>query len=142
MFSAAFSSRSITSPQEGQTWVRTERLFGTRSPQPEQSWLVYCGRHRSHSLPGPCCLVCEDAPEVRPPGITDAFGEVAVPEHVANLQIFQIDHVVLPEQGERGLMVEVAPLTPHLLVLTLQAVRRPSCDDCFPSSAARRGVVL
>jgi hypothetical protein len=40
MFFAAFSSRSKTNPQAGQTWVRTLRLLGTRSPQPLQSWLV------------------------------------------------------------------------------------------------------
>jgi hypothetical protein len=41
MLRAAFSSRSMTSPQEVQTWVRTLKLLGTRAPQPLQSWLVY-----------------------------------------------------------------------------------------------------
>src|SRR5262249_42229948 len=40
---AAFSSRSRISPQVGQTCVRTERLFSTRSPHPLQSWEVYAG---------------------------------------------------------------------------------------------------
>src|SRR5215469_6928111 len=43
MFLAAFSSRSNIRPQEGQTWVRTERLFSTCSPHLLQSWLVYAG---------------------------------------------------------------------------------------------------
>jgi hypothetical protein len=40
MVVAEFSSRSMTSPQFGQVWVRrvrTERLLRTRLPQPEQS---------------------------------------------------------------------------------------------------------
>src|SRR5262245_37880997 len=40
LFLAAFSSRSSTKPQEGQTGVRTDRRFSTRAPQPLQSWLV------------------------------------------------------------------------------------------------------
>src|SRR5690242_12931201 len=43
MFFAAFSSRSRTRPQLGQMWVRTERLFLTRVPHAEQSWVVNCG---------------------------------------------------------------------------------------------------
>src|SRR5215469_11715197 len=43
IFSAAFSSRSRTSPQEGHTWVRIDRVFLTRNPQPEQSWVVNRG---------------------------------------------------------------------------------------------------
>jgi len=42
MFRAAFSSRSSTSPQQGQTWVRTLKDLSMRSPQPLHSWLVYC----------------------------------------------------------------------------------------------------
>src|SRR5262249_24977457 len=37
IFSAAFSSRSSTSPQEGQTWVRIDRVFLTRKPQRDAS---------------------------------------------------------------------------------------------------------
>src|SRR5215472_5317532 len=33
IFSAAFSSRSSTSPQAGHTWVRIDRVFLTRNPQ-------------------------------------------------------------------------------------------------------------
>src|SRR5262249_35002216 len=40
MFLAAFWLRSKTRPQEGQRWVRTQRLFCTRAPHLLQSWLV------------------------------------------------------------------------------------------------------
>src|SRR5258708_13452504 len=39
----AFSSRSTMSPQDGQMWVRTERLFGRRAPHPLHSWDVHAG---------------------------------------------------------------------------------------------------
>src|SRR5258707_4448814 len=57
MFFAAFSSRSMTSPQDGQIWVRTERLFWTRSPQPLQSWLVHAGGTATTHLPAYAALL-------------------------------------------------------------------------------------
>src|SRR5262249_438520 len=43
MFMAGLWSRSAMNPQKGQTWVRLERRFSTRSPHAEQSCDVYCG---------------------------------------------------------------------------------------------------
>src|SRR5215472_12652960 len=40
ILTALLWSLSMMSPQLGQIWVRTERLFWTRNPQLEQSWLV------------------------------------------------------------------------------------------------------
>src|SRR5258708_29543691 len=56
MFLAAFASRSNTRPQDGQQWVRTLRVLGTRSPQPEQSWLVYAGLTASTRFPAHAAL--------------------------------------------------------------------------------------
>jgi hypothetical protein len=51
IFLAAFRSRSRTSPQWGQTCVRTLRLLRTRSPHPLQSCDVYAGGTASTRLP-------------------------------------------------------------------------------------------
>jgi hypothetical protein len=56
MFRAAFASRSSTRSQDGQTWVRTERLFRIRSPQPLQSCEVYAGLTASTRLPAHAVL--------------------------------------------------------------------------------------
>jgi hypothetical protein len=42
-FRAALRSRSIESPQWGQSCRRSLRSFGTLMPQPEHSWLVFLG---------------------------------------------------------------------------------------------------
>src|SRR5260370_41461502 len=56
MFLAACASRSNTRPQDGQQWVRTLSVLGTRSPQPEHSWLVYAGLTASTRLPAHAAL--------------------------------------------------------------------------------------
>jgi hypothetical protein len=60
--------------------------------------------------PGACCLGFKDGTERCPARITDALGQVMIAYHVGNPQIFQVDGVVLPEQGERRLVVKVRPL--------------------------------
>ncbi len=97
-----------------QTWVRTLRLLGMRAPQPLQSWLGIGGWHGDDPTPGACCLGFEDGTELRPARIADALGEVAVPYQVGDPQVFQIDGVVVPQQRQRGLVVEVGalPLAP------------------------------
>src|SRR5215469_10784351 len=75
------------------------------------------GGHRDHLTPGPCCLGFEDGAERRPARITDALGKVPIPDHIADLQIFQIDYVVGSDEGERRLMVEVGTLAPDRLLL-------------------------
>src|SRR5215469_17472205 len=64
MVLAAFSSRSNTSPQDGQTWVRTDRLVATRCVQrlpsgntPLQSWLVYWAGTATTRLPAYAALL-------------------------------------------------------------------------------------
>jgi hypothetical protein len=56
IFLAAFSSRSKMSPQVVQTCVRTDRLFSTRAPHPEQSWDVDAGLTASTRLPAHAAL--------------------------------------------------------------------------------------
>jgi len=74
------------------------------------------GRNRYHSLPGPCCLESEDGTELSPTRITDALGEAAVPHHVANLQIFEIDRIELLNQHQRSFVVKVRALAPDRLM--------------------------
>jgi hypothetical protein len=55
------------------------------------------------------------------------FGEVAVPDQVRDPQIFETDRVILAQQGQRGHMMEVAPLAVDLLVVAFEqgdALRR------------------
>jgi hypothetical protein len=49
---------------------------------------------------------------------------VTIPDHVADPQVFNVDHVVLPQQDERGLVVEVTPLALNLLMFALQEGNR------------------
>ena len=65
------------------------------------------GGHRDDPTPGACCLGFEDGTELRPARIADALGEVTIPYHVGDPQIFEIDGVVLAQQRQRGLVVEV-----------------------------------
>src|SRR5260370_7284106 len=43
MFSAALWSRWRLVPQSGHSCHRTDKPLETRTPQPEQAWLVYAG---------------------------------------------------------------------------------------------------
>src|SRR5258707_6670618 len=81
-------------------------------------------RNCHHSLPGACCLESEDGAELIPRSIADALGEVGVSQQIADLQVFEIDHLVLAEQCECGLMLKGAPLALHLLVFPLQERHR------------------
>ena len=81
------------SPQEVQTWVRTR---GFSHPRPAVATVLRgIGRwHGDDSTASVCCFAFEDGAELRPAGITDALGQVGVPYHVGDLQIFEIDGVV------------------------------------------------
>src|SRR5262249_32297443 len=69
------------------------------------------GRFYHHdSLHGACCLVGEDRAELRPAGIAAARAEASSPDPVGDPQVFQLAGVVLAQQGQRGLVVQVAPL--------------------------------
>ena len=52
-----------------------------------------------------------------PSPIADALGEGMIAHQVGDPQVFQIDHIVLAHQRERGLVVKVRALAPHMLVL-------------------------
>jgi hypothetical protein len=41
---------------------------------------------------------------------------VVILHHVGGLQVLVIDRVLLTQKGERGLVVEILPLTPHVLM--------------------------
>src|SRR5215469_11836319 len=101
MLSAAFSSRSSTSSQDGQTWVRTDRLLATRSRQRlpsgntpntlRQAWLVYWAGTAITHLPASAALhvrMLRNAAQAAPVGIADALGQVVVAHQVADLQVF------------------------------------------------------
>src|SRR5215472_18713211 len=114
MLRAAFWSRSSTSPQEGQTWVRTDRLFATRCVQrlpsgntPLQFWLVYAGGTATTHLPAYAALLVRLARNAAQPAslmLLARWGFRTI--HSADLQFFQIDRGILGQQGERGLVVE------------------------------------
>jgi hypothetical protein len=83
---------------------------------------------RLHSLPSIRSFESEDDEERAPPRIADAFGEGVVPDHVADLQVFVVDHVVLFDQCASFLVVGVAPLPGNVLL------RFGQHDDCFASA--------
>jgi hypothetical protein len=115
MLSAACASRPSTSPQDGQTCVRTRTRLGTRSPHPEHSWLVYWAGIASRTGAG--CRGGEDGAEPRPAGIRDARGQAAVPHPVSDPHIVEVDGIVLAHQQQHRLVVAVPPLPLHVLVL-------------------------
>ena len=84
------------------------------------------GWHSDDPTPGACCPGFEDGAESRPARIADAPGEVTVPDHAGDPQIFEIDGVVLAEQGKRRLVVEVAALS-H----ALRFARRGESQNCM-----------
>ena len=52
--------------------------------------------------------------------ISDALGEVMVPDHIADLQLFVIDHIVLAHNSERCLVMKVLPLAAYPLMCLRQ----------------------
>ena len=94
---AAFSSRSSTSPQAGQTWVRTLSDLGHARPTAATILAGVGGRHGDDPTPGACCLGFEDGAELRPTRIEMLLAEVTVPYHVGDPQIFEVNRVVLAQ---------------------------------------------
>src|SRR5262249_9789915 len=78
------------------------------------------GWYRHHSTASVCCFALEQAPKRRPAGIADALGQMGVADQVGHPQVFERDHVVAPQQRERGLVMGVAALPLYLLVLALE----------------------
>ncbi len=65
------------------------------------------GWHGDNPTPGACCRGFEDGTELRPTRIADALGEVVIPYHVGDPQVFEIDRVVLAQQCQRGFVMEI-----------------------------------
>src|SRR5262245_2089804 len=94
MVRAAFSSRSSTNPQRGQTCVRTRGAFWTRyghgkpsGRTPEQSWVVYAGGAANTRRPAHIALpwfALVDGPKCRPPRVANALGKMRVADHVGH----------------------------------------------------------
>src|SRR6185437_4535104 len=80
--------------------------------------------YRYHSTPSVCCFGFEDGTELRPACIADALGEVVVPDHIFDLQFFEVDGVVVPEQLQRRLVVEIEPLTQDVMMSSLEMTHR------------------
>jgi hypothetical protein len=77
--------------------------------------LARVGRvHRYDPPTGACCLEGEDAQKLRPSGVLNGLGQMMVLEHVGDLQILMIDCIETPHQMQRGFLLEILPLTPHL----------------------------
>src|SRR5262245_30739784 len=64
-----------------------------------------------------CCFIGNDGAELRSAGITAALGQVRVSHQIGDPQVFQMVSAVVADQLEGGLIMEVAPLPPHLLVI-------------------------
>jgi hypothetical protein len=77
------------------------------------------------------------------PGITDALGEMAVPEHVGHLRVFVIDHIVLSNKRQRRLVVNVGALALYFLMrLGEQCGRLAPAMAPFLRRATRRCAVF
>src|SRR5215469_12010242 len=95
------------------------------------------------STAGAFCLAFENLAEAIPPSIVDRLVEASLltgtviqiatvaiglrlrtTAHIGYLQVFQIDHVVLSYQIQRGLVMEVSPLPLYLLMLPSTLLRR------------------
>src|SRR5262249_51871258 len=102
------------------------RLFGhTRATRAallsgERGW------HGYNTLAGAFCLARKDGAERCPASIADALAEAAVAPHVGDPQIVEIDHVIRADEHARYLLVDVAPLSPHLLMLLGEELDRPA----------------
>jgi hypothetical protein len=69
-----------------------------------------------HSLPGSYRLESEDGQKRAPPSIADALGQVVVPHHVGELQVFVRDYVVRLDQLAGCSVMEVTALVAAVLV--------------------------
>ena len=64
----------------------------------------------------PLRLVAQESHELPPAGIRDRLGQLAIPHHPLDVQIFDGDAAVAIHQPATQLMVEVPPLIGHPLV--------------------------
>src|SRR5262245_8618133 len=85
---------------------------------------------RLDSLPGACSLESENGQKRRPACVRNRLGEVVIPDHVGDPQIFMINRIVLARQLERRLVMEVLSLAAYCLM------RLGKNADCFTPAIA------
>jgi len=61
----------------------------------------------------------------------DALGKVMIPDHIADLQVLVIDHIIGAHECERRLVMKVLPLAAHLQMRLGQ-----QCNGFAPAVAA------
>ena len=87
---------AVQHPPTGGTDVGTDTQgLGDTLPTAATILAGVLRRDRNHALTGARRLEFKGGPKLRPARITDALGETRVPYHVADLQIFQIEPIVL-----------------------------------------------
>jgi hypothetical protein len=85
MLTARFGSLSMISPQLGQMWVRTDRLFHTRKPQQLAILRGIGGRDSHYWDVADAPVVADPREEESPTGVVHALGEVMVFDHVLDV---------------------------------------------------------
>ena len=96
--------------------LHAEALLHAR-PTPATVLASVVWQDRHHLPTGACCLVGEDGPKLTPARIADALAEATVPHQIGDPQVFQVDIVVLAQQGKRGLVVKVPALSSDFLMV-------------------------
>ena len=86
------------------------------TPQPEHAWLVNAGFTACTRFPAPTALKVRMAQKRTPPRIADALGQVVVPHHVGDPQVFVIDYVVRLDQLAGFSVMEVTALVADVLM--------------------------
>jgi putative transposase len=84
--------------------------------------------HLDYLSAGAFSLARKDQDELAPSRVTDALGEMMIPDHPSHVQIFDGNRVKLSHDIERSLVVKVRALASYLLVLLRQQI------GCFSSS--------
>ncbi len=86
--------------------------------------------HQNHFTASIRSFACEDPDELVPARVTDAFGEMVIPDHPAHVQIFDGDVIVTSNHIQRRLVVKVGTLPFDMQVLPRQNI------DCLPAPVA------
>ena len=144
IFFAALWSRCRLVPHSGQECQRTDKPFWTTSPQPLHRLRGIGGIDGDYPATSACCLVRQDDEERAPPRVTDGLRQMVMLHHVGRLEIFVIDHIIGAYEGERRLVVKVAPLASHRLVRFGEECDRlaSTVAALLATTATRRWAVL
>ena len=81
-------------------------------------------------------VVLKGGAELIPASVRYGFGQVSIPHHFGNPQVFNENHVVLTHQPERHLVLEVLSLAPRFLMLLGHQL--PGCVAPFTALLAAR----